>query len=46
LAAVVEYAGFADFEITWREDVFRDAPQSSSAANFGTMGINFKARKI
>ena len=34
-----------DFEITWRDDVFKDAPQSSSAANFGTLGINFKARK-
>ena len=38
-------AGFVDFEITWREDVFSDAPQSSSAASFGTVGINFRARK-
>jgi hypothetical protein len=38
-------AGFVDFEITWRADVFRDAPQSSSAANFGTQGINFRARR-
>ena len=38
-------AGFVDFEITWRADVFSDAPQSSSAANFGTLGINFRARK-
>ncbi|HEY0069929.1 MAG TPA: hypothetical protein VGE04_08195 [Chloroflexia bacterium] len=38
-------AGFIDFEITWREDVFSDAPQSSSAASFGTVGINFRARK-
>lgn len=38
-------AGFVDFEITWRKDVFADAPQESSAANFGTLGINFRARK-
>jgi hypothetical protein len=38
-------AGFVDFEITWRADVFADAPQSSSAAKFGTLGINFRARK-
>jgi len=38
-------AGFVDFEITWRKDVFSGAPQESSAANFGTVGINFKARK-
>lgn len=38
-------AGFVDFEITWRKDVFSGAPQESSAANFGTKGINFRARK-
>jgi hypothetical protein len=38
-------AGFVDFEITWRADVFSGAPQSSSAASFGTLGINFRARK-
>lgn len=38
-------AGFVDFEITWRKDVFADAPQESSAAKFGTLGINFRARK-
>ena len=38
-------AGFVDFEITWQADVFSGAPQSSSAANFGTVGINFRARK-
>jgi hypothetical protein len=38
-------AGFVDFEITWRGDVFSRAPQSSSAANFGTLGITFRARK-
>jgi hypothetical protein len=38
-------AGFVGFEITWRGDVFAGAPQSSSAANFGTLGITFRARK-
>ena len=38
-------AGFVNFEITWRADVFDGAPQESSAANFGTMGINFRAKK-
>jgi hypothetical protein len=33
------------FEITARVDVYAGAPQASSAANFGTLGINFKARK-
>jgi TusA-related sulfurtransferase len=41
----VGMAGFVDFEITWRKDVFSGAPQSGSAANFGTVGINFRARK-
>jgi hypothetical protein len=38
-------AGFVDFAITWRADVFSGAAQASSAANFGTLGINFRARK-
>jgi len=38
-------AGFVGFEITWRGDVFAGAPQSSSAAAFGTVGISFRARK-
>jgi hypothetical protein len=42
---VVLAAGFDDFAITWRADVFSGAPQQSSAAQFGTLGINFKARK-
>jgi hypothetical protein len=41
----VVQAGFVGFEITWREDVFGGAAQSSSAAAFGTLGINFRARK-
>ena len=39
------HVGFEDFEITWREDVFSDALQASSAANFGIKGTNFRARK-
>jgi hypothetical protein len=38
-------AGFVEFEITWRADVFSGAPQASSAAKFGTVGINFRARR-
>jgi hypothetical protein len=38
-------AGFVDFEITWRADVFSGAPQAGSAGKFGTVGINFRARK-
>ena len=41
----VVMAGFVDFEITWRGDVFSGAPQDSSAAKYGTAGINFRARK-
>jgi len=42
---VVAAAGFEGFEITWRDDVFSGAPQSSSAASFGTLGITFRASK-
>ena len=38
-------AGFIGFEITWRADIYTDAPQASSAASFGTLGITFRARK-
>jgi hypothetical protein len=38
-------AGFVDFEITSRTDVFSGARQASSAAKFGTLGITFRARK-
>lgn len=39
----MEAAGLEGFEITWRADVFSGAPQESSAANFDTKGINFRA---
>jgi len=38
-------AGFVDVEITAQADIYSDAPQESSAAEFGTQGINFRARK-
>jgi hypothetical protein len=38
-------AGFVGFEITWRADIFSGAPQASSSAAFGTVGINFRARQ-
>jgi hypothetical protein len=38
-------AGFVDFAITWKAEVFRGAPQASSADAFGTVGITFRARK-
>jgi hypothetical protein len=41
----VSAAGFQGFEITWRDAVFEGAPQASSAAKFGTLGITFRARK-
>ena len=34
-----------EFEIQSRTDVYAGAEQSSSAANFGTLGITFRARK-
>jgi hypothetical protein len=45
LHATVVAAGFVDFEIAWRADVFSGAPQSSSADAFGTLGISFRARR-
>jgi len=45
LEAVVTAAGFKSFEITWRANVFEGAPEQSSAESFGTLGINFHARK-
>lgn len=42
---MVAAAGFEGFEITWRKAVFDNAPQASSAAKFGTVGINWRATK-
>ncbi len=39
-------AGFEDFEVTWRKNVFEGAPRPSDEAKaFGTMGVNFRAYK-
>ena len=38
-------AGFTEFKITWKAEVFDGAPQASSARAFGTVGINFRATK-
>jgi len=31
--------------VPWRADVFRGAPQDKNSATFGTLGVNFRARK-
>lgn len=46
LRATLEEAGFARIDIWSNGDVFEGAPQESSAASFGTIGINFTARKL
>lgn len=38
-------AGFIGFAITWRADVYAGATQESNAADYGTLGITFRARK-
>ncbi len=38
-------AGFDEFEIVWRGDVFRDSALQSAAFDFGIMGIAYRARK-
>jgi hypothetical protein len=38
-------AGFVDFAIVARYDVFAGAQQASSARAFGTRGITFRARR-
>jgi hypothetical protein len=38
-------AGFIEFAIDSRTDVYAGAEQSSSAANFGTLRITLRARR-
>jgi len=38
-------AGFVDFEIVWRGDIFRDTSLQAAAFDFGIMGITYRARK-
>ncbi|MDX1435994.1 MAG: hypothetical protein R3335_04240 [Anaerolineales bacterium] len=45
MAEKVAEAGFDGFEITWTDDVFRDAPQQTDAAAFGTLGVTYRAYK-
>ncbi len=42
----MQAAGFTDFAIVSRVDVYAGAPQHSSAAKFGTLGITFTARRL
>jgi hypothetical protein len=37
--------GFVDFEMPWIGDVYADAPQQSWAADYGTLGVNYRARR-
>jgi hypothetical protein len=41
----VTKAGFENFEITWRGDIYRDAPQASDALAYGAKGITYRATK-
>ncbi len=50
LEAVVTNAGFQDFQVTWKADIFDGAPQQTSAAKerisfLGAQGVNYRARK-
>jgi hypothetical protein len=39
-------AGFEGFELTWKENVFEGAARPRrEVAEFGTRGVNFRARK-
>lgn len=40
----VVMAGFVDFQIIKRIDIFTGAPQEGSAVNYGALGITFGAR--
>jgi hypothetical protein len=42
----VRAAGFEDVKIVYRyEQLYNDVPEPSDAAEFGTQGITFRARK-
>ncbi len=45
MAAKLAAAGFEDFEIVWRGDIFRDASLQAEAYAFGIEGITYRARK-
>jgi hypothetical protein len=41
----VVMAGFVDFRITKRIDIFTGAPHEGSAVDYGALGITFGARR-
>jgi len=43
--ACVTFTEVENFEITWRGDIYRDAPQASDALAFGAKGITYRATK-
>jgi hypothetical protein len=45
LLSAVRAAGFEDGEIVYRYNNYEDVPDPSSALEFGTQGISFRARK-
>jgi hypothetical protein len=46
LQTIIENSGFEKVQFSEkRYDTFSDAPQESSAASFGTRGVNVKAWK-
>jgi hypothetical protein len=46
LTEVIRTAGFESIRFSeTRYDTFSDAPQASSAAAFGTQGVNFQATR-
>jgi hypothetical protein len=38
--------GFVDFAMPWTGEVYADAPQQSWAADYGTIGVNYRANRI
>ena len=38
--------GFVEFEMPWIGDVYADAPQHSWAADYGTLGVNYRATRV
>lgn len=39
-------AGFEDFEVTWKGNVFEGAARPrKEVETFGTLGVNYRARK-
>lgn len=45
LQAALVSVGFEGFRVTWRCDIFAGVPLGVPAKRFGTLGINFDARK-